>query len=83
MLKPSKNFLFQKEVEYLGHQLSVKGIAMVPSYYKKVTSWPSPTNKQELIHMLGIFGYYSAFIPNFAMTSQGFSKEQNSNGQQH
>ena len=26
MLKPSKTFLFQKEVEYLGHQLSGKGI---------------------------------------------------------
>ena len=73
MLKPSKTFLFQMEVEYLGHQLSVKGIAMVPSYQQKVNSWPSPTTKQELIHMLGVFGYYRAFIPNFAMISQGFN----------
>ena len=58
MLKPLKTFLFQIEVEYLGNQLSVKGIAMIPSYQQKVTSWPSPTNKQELIHMLGVFGYY-------------------------
>ena len=66
MLKPSKTFLFQLEVEYLGHQLSVKGIAMIPSYQDKVTSWPSPKSKQDLIHMLGMFGYYRAFIPNFA-----------------
>ena len=73
MLKPSKTFLFLLEVEYLGHQLSVKGIAMVPSYQAMVTSWPSPKSKQELIHMLGVFGYYRAFIPNFAKTKQGFT----------
>ena len=73
MLRPSKTFLFQLEVEYLGHQLSVNGIAMIPSYQNKVTSWPSPTSKQELIHMLGVFGYYRAFVLNFAMTTQGFT----------
>jgi hypothetical protein len=73
MLKLLITFMFQKEVEYLGHQLSVRGIAMITSYQQKVTSWPSPTNKQELIHMLGVFRYYRAFIPNFAMTSQGFN----------
>ena len=70
MLKPSKTFLFQMEVEYLS---SMNSIAMVPSYQHKVTSWPSSTTKQELIHMLGVFGYYHAFIPNFAMTTQGFT----------
>ena len=69
MLKPSKTFLFQLEVEYLGHHLSVNGIAMIPSYQHKVTSWPSPTSKQDLIHMLRVFGYYRAFVPNFAMTT--------------
>ena len=56
----------------MGHQLSEQGIAIVPSYQEKVTSWPSPRTKQELIHMLGVFGY-SNFIPNFAMTTQGFN----------
>ena len=72
-LKPSKTFLFQQEVEYLGHQLSAKGIAMIPSYQDKITSWPSPKSKQDLIHLLGVFGYYRAFIPNFAKTTQGFT----------
>ena len=35
MLKPSKTFLFQKQVEYLGHQLSDQEITMVPSYEEK------------------------------------------------
>ena len=73
MLKPSITYLFQMEVEYLSHQLSMKVIAMVPSYQQKVTSWPSPTTKQELIYMLGDFGYHRAFIPNFVMTIQGFN----------
>ena len=68
MLKPSKTFLLQLEVEYLSHQLSLNGIAMIPSLQHKVTSWPSPISKQELIHMLGVFGCYSTFVPNFAMS---------------
>ena len=46
MLKPSKTFLFQTKIEYLGHQLSAQGIAMVPSYLKKCkTGHPQPQSK--------------------------------------
>lgn len=65
-LKPSKTLLFQTKVDYLGHQLSQDGIAMVPEYLDKILNWPDPTNKKALNHMLGMFGYYRAFIPKFA-----------------
>ena len=73
MLKPSKTFLFQMEVEYLGHQLSWKGIAMVPSYQQKITSWPSPTTKQELIFVLTI---------DFSALALGVTLSQKQNGRE-
>ena len=73
MLKPSKTFLFQMEVEYLGHQLSWKGIAMVPSYQQKITSWPSPTTKQELIFVLTI---------DFSALALGVTMSQKQNGRE-
>ena len=35
LLKPSKTFLFQTEVRFLGHILSEKGISMDPEYCDK------------------------------------------------
>ena len=73
MLKPSKTFLFQTKVQYLGHMLSEQGIEMVPNYLEKILTWPSPRNRRELIHMLGLFGYYRAFIPKFAQLTNSMN----------
>jgi hypothetical protein len=43
-LQPAKCQLFQKEIEYLGHMVSTKGIAPVPGYVQVVKDWPMPTN---------------------------------------
>ena len=65
-LKPSKTSLFQSEVQYLGHLLSAKGIAMIPEYVTNIVNWPIPRTVKQLNSMLGFFSYYRQFIPNFA-----------------
>ena len=69
-IKPSKTHLFQTEIQYLGHKLSEEGITMIPEYLEKILEWPTPKGKSQLSHMLGLFGYYRAFIPGFAQLTR-------------
>jgi hypothetical protein len=57
-LQPAKCQLFQREIEYLGHMVSAKGIAPVPGYVQVVKDWPMPTNWSEVRTFLGKTGYY-------------------------
>jgi hypothetical protein len=57
-LQPAKCQLFQREIEYLGHMVSAKGIAPVPGYVEVVKNWPMPTNRSEVRTFLGKTGYY-------------------------
>jgi hypothetical protein len=65
-LQPTKCQLFQKEIEYLGHMDSAKGIAPVPGYVQVVKDWPMPTNWLEVPTFLGKTGYYLRFMENYA-----------------
>jgi hypothetical protein len=44
-LNPDKCQLLQKEVRYLGHIVSPKGISTDPDKLKAVREWPTPKNK--------------------------------------
>lgn len=66
-LNPKKCSLFQKEVKYLGHRVSEKGVFMDEDKVKAVQDWPRPTNLNELRSFLGICTYYRRFVPCFAM----------------
>lgn len=65
-LKPSKCVLFQKEVPFLGHIVSDKGIQCDPSKLEKVKEWPVPKNVSDVRSFLGLAGYYRRFIPEFS-----------------
>jgi hypothetical protein len=65
-LQPAKCQLFQREIEYLGHMVSAKGIAPVPGYVQVVKDWPMPTNRSEVRTFLGKTGYYRRFMENYA-----------------
>ena len=54
------------EVEYLGHVLSGKGVAMDIQKVLAVKDWPQPTNIKQLRRLLGLTGYYRKFIKNYA-----------------
>ena len=65
-LKPSKCYLFQKEIKYLGHIISEKGIRTDPDKCSAVENWEVPTNTHELRQILGFFSYYRRFMKDFA-----------------
>jgi hypothetical protein len=65
-LNLEKCHLLQKEVRYLGHNVSPEGIFTDPEKLKAVQEWPTPTNKHEVRSFLGICTYYRRFISGFA-----------------
>ncbi len=65
-LKPSKCDLFQKEVAFLGHRVSVEGVRCDPAKLEAVRAWPEPANVTEVRSFLGLANYYKRFVPQFA-----------------
>ena len=73
-LKPKKCHLFQKEVEYLGHLISERGITCSQKKIKAVEDWPIPRDKTEVRSFLGLLNYYRRFIPDFATVAFPLTK---------
>ena len=60
-----KCFPFQKEVKYLCHVISEKGITTDPVKIEAVKTWPKPTNVKELRRFIGFCSHYRRFITAF------------------
>lgn len=56
----------QKEVTFLGHQLSDKGVVPSDAKFKSIQQFRAPKTKEELRSFLGLVTYVSRFIPNLA-----------------
>ena len=65
-LKPSKCYLFQKSVHYLGHIISEHGVETDPQKVQCVKEWPIPTCTEDIQQFLGLATYYRKFVKNFA-----------------
>ena len=69
-MKFSKCHFFTKEIQYLGHILSTKGIQPLPSKTQAIQNMhPSKTPKQ-VCAFLGLVGYFRKFIRNFTTVAK-------------
>ena len=65
-MKLSKCHFFTKEIQYLSHVLSTKGICLLPSKKQAIQNMHPPKTPRQVCAFLGLVRYYRKYIKNFA-----------------
>lgn len=65
-LRASKCDFFKREITYLGHVVSERGIHTDPAKTDSVKTWPVPKTTNDVRIFLGFTGYYRKFIKGYA-----------------
>jgi hypothetical protein len=66
-LKRSKCSFGTTSIAYLGHVISVDGVAMDADKVAAVAAWPTPQSPRALRGFLGLAGYYRKYIRDFGL----------------
>ena len=69
-LSPSKCHFLCKEIKYLGHMISERGIGVDPEKVSCVQAWPVPKTVKDVQGFLGFTSFYRRFIRDFAKTAK-------------
>jgi hypothetical protein len=72
--KFSKCAFWLIEVLFLGHVISVEGIAIDPSKVQEVLGWKAPRLVMQIHSFLELAEYYHQFIPNFSKICKPITK---------
>jgi hypothetical protein len=65
-LNREKVSLGVREIKYLGHVLSGRGIKILPDRIQAIQRYPPPRNLRALRRFIGMVGLYSRFIPDYS-----------------
>jgi hypothetical protein len=63
---PAKCHFYLKELDFLGHHISTRGIELNSSKVECIMNWPVPTSATEVRSFLGLIHYIAAFLPCLA-----------------
>ena len=70
VLRSEKCIFGVKEIEFLGHLVTVDGIRPLPSKVTDIQCFAMPSKVKELQKFLGIINFYHRFIPNASSIMQ-------------
>lgn len=65
-LRLSKCHFFQDQVDYLGYEVTAKGISPGGSKTESIRSFPRPTDVHSLRQFLGLTGHFRRFVKGYA-----------------
>ena len=72
--KLSKCDFWLKEVSFLGHIVSTKGIRVDLVKIEAVMNWKPPRNVTKVRSFLGLAGYYFRFVPGFSVIASSLTR---------
>lgn len=73
-VKLSKCEFMRSSIEFLGHNISDRGVRMLADKVKSINEWPTPRNEKHVASFLGLLGYYRRFIKNFSQIALPLSE---------
>ncbi|KAG1316991.1 hypothetical protein G6F62_013153 [Rhizopus arrhizus] len=66
IVNKNKCLFNQKELTFLGYNISANGILPAPQKIEAIKSWPIPVNVQQVRQFMGLAQHYRKFIKGFA-----------------